>query len=125
MVFECVVNFLKFGLWLFYESLSCLLSVPFFVAKPSIPTSFSCTNVNLTSLTLQWSEPNDNGGEQQLQYNIVGIPGNINETAMSTSYLVVENLTSNTTYNFTIRAGNSLGFGPGTSVVCTTERNSK
>ena len=97
----------------------------FFVAKPSAPTSFSCTNVTLTSLTLQWSEPTDNGGEQQLQYNIIGIPGNINETVMSTSYLAMENLTSNTIFNFTIRAGNSLGFGPGTSVECTTERESK
>ena len=98
----------------------------FYVAKPSALISFNCTNVNLTSLTLQWGEPTDNGGgEQQLQYNIVGIPGNINETIVNSTYIPVENLTSNTTYNFTIRAGNSVGFGPGTSVVCTTERESK
>ena len=97
----------------------------FYVAKPSAPTSFNCTNVNLTSLTLQWSEPADNGGEQQLQNNIIGIPGNINETVVNLTYLPVENLTSNITYSFTIRAGNSVGFGPGTSVVCTTKRESK
>ena len=98
----------------------------FYVATPSAPTSLNCTNVNLTSLTLQWSEPTDNGGgEQQLQYNIIGVPGNINETVVNSTYLPLENLSSNTTYNFTITAGNSLGFGPGTSVECTTERNSK
>ena len=105
---------------------SCLLSVNivYFVATPSAPTFFNCTKITNDSLTLQWSEPADNGGEKELQYNITRSIGNsityfvfINNTAE------IESLVPNNTYNFSIRAGNSIGFGPATSVDCTTIEN--
>ena len=48
----------------------------FFIATPSAPTFLNCTKITNDSLTLQWSEPADNGGEEELQYNITRSIGN-------------------------------------------------
>ena len=95
-----------------------------FVATPSATTFFNCTKITNDSLTLQWSEPADNGGEELLLYIITrSIRNTITYFVFTNNTAKMDNLQQNNTYSFSIRAGNSIGFGPPTSVNCTTEEN--
>ena len=79
-----------------------------------------CTNVPNDSLTLQWSKPTDNGGEEELQYNITGN----RSVVVNGSKRIFDDLEPLRLYSFNITAGNSVGYWPAASVNCTTEGNS-
>ena len=83
---------------------------------PSAPTDLINTNVTCQSVSLSWSTPSDTGGYDTVNYIITVIPldgndsWNITTTDNSTSYTVT-GLTFGQSYNFNVRANNSIGVG--------------
>ena len=70
-------------------------------------------------MTLQWSQPTDNGGESISHYSLVWFPNSVVKVTENMS-LSITGLLPNIEYTFTVSASNSVGIGNGTTMNCTT-----
>ena len=76
-------------------------------------------------MSLSWSTPSDTGGYNTVNYIITVTPlngsglWNITTTDNSTSYIVT-GLMSGQSYNFTVRANNSIGVGNESNTITVT-----
>ena len=88
-------------------------------ALPSAPLNPACTNPTVSSVTIEWNPPTDNGGETIAYYEVTVTPDDINITTTMTS-LLVSDLTPLTEYTFTVRANNTVGYSKySDTVMCT------
>ena len=88
-------------------------------ALPSAPLNPACTNPTVSSVTIEWNPPTDNGGENII-YAVTVTPGDISNTTAMTSFLVSD-LTPLTEYTFTVRACNTVGYSvENVTVMCST-----
>ena len=91
-------------------------------APPSAPINLITTRVTYENVSLSWSAPNDTGGYDIENYIITVTPLNGSDpwsntiTDNSTSY-VVTGLMFGQSYNFTVRANNSIGLGEESNIV--------
>ena len=76
------------------------------------PTMLEIGNINVTSLTLSWTKPNEGGGFRRVnQYDVVLVPSDGTNTKTETVNSdfgrvesTISNLTSNTKYSITVAA---------------------
>ena len=86
------------------------------IAIPSAIRNLTINSVTYQSVSLSWSIPSDTGGYNTINYiiNVTPLdsndPWNITTTDNSTSYTVTE-LMFGQSYNFTVKANNSIGLG--------------
>ena len=87
-----------------------------FIAIPRNPTNLGNASITYQSVSLSWIAPSDTGGCAIINYIITvtpldgSDPWNITTTDNSTSYIVT-GLMFGQSYNFTVRANNSIGLG--------------
>lgn len=84
---------------------------------PTAPTSFTATP-SITSVSLSWAAPSNNGGLAVTSYTLKRGATTI-YTGAGTSFSDT-GLTASTAYSYTVLATNSLGNGPTASVSTTT-----
>ena len=73
------------------------------------------------SVTLRWAAPADDGGSAVTEYQYQYSPGGSGWTAVADVTVTVSGLTNGTEYTFKVRARNSMGEGPASSVSATPE----
>ena len=93
-------------------------------ALPSEPTNLTISSVTFKSVHLSWSTPSDTGGYNTINYIIIvttllskNDPWNV--TTTDNSYTVT-GLMFGQSYNFTVRANNSIGLGDESNIVSVT-----
>ena len=95
------------------------------VAIPSAPTNLTSPIVTYQSVSLSWNALSDTGGYNTVNYIITmtpldgNNPWNITTTDNSTSYTIT-GLMFGQSYNFTVRANNSIGLGKESNVITVT-----
>ena len=93
------------------------------IARPSDPLNLTATNITYQSVNLTWIAPIDTGGYITVNYIITVTPLNndnswtITTDDSITSYIVTTGLMFGITYNFTVRANNSIGQGEPSNTV--------
>ena len=86
------------------------------ITEPAAPTEVSAAAGN-ASVTLKWSEP-ANGGSPITRYRITPYIGGVAQQATTltgsppATGTTLTGLTNGTSYTFTVKAANALGFGP-------------
>ena len=98
-----------------------------FTAIPSAPINLTSimNGVTYHSVRLSWSTPSDTGGHPIMNYIITvtpldgNDPWNITTTDNSTNYTVT-GLMSGQSYNFTVRANNSIELGEKSNIITIT-----
>ena len=99
---------------MYYSQSFCNIFIS--IAIPSAPNNLTITNNTDQSVSLSWSAPNDTGGCNIENYIITvtsldgNNPWNITTTDNTTRYTITE-LMFGQSYNFTVRANNSIGLG--------------
>ena len=94
------------------------------VSSPSL--GLTVTNITYQSVNLTWIAPIDTGGYTTVNYIITVTPLNndnswtITTDDSITSYIVTTGLMFGITYNFTVRANNSIGQGEPSNTVTVT-----
>ena len=102
-----------------------LLHVHVHIARPNGTLNLTATNITYQSVALTWIAPIDTGGYTSVNYIITVTPlnndnsWNITTDDSITSYIVT-GLMFGTTYNFTVRANNSIGQGEPSNTVTVT-----
>ncbi|GAA1989699.1 hypothetical protein GCM10009817_34560 [Terrabacter lapilli] len=82
------------------------------IARPEAPWWVGAT-ASERSARVQWDPPGDTGGSAVTGYTVTVSPGGRTYTVGATTRaLTVPGLTNNTTYTFSVRAGNAAGLGP-------------
>lgn len=76
--------------------------------RPGTPISVSATNGAERSSIVTWSAPSTDGGDSIANYTVTSSAGDICVT--STLTCAFNNLVNGTSYTFTVRAANSIGF---------------
>ena len=95
------------------------------IARPNGTLNLTVTNITYQSVNLTWIAPIDTGGYTTVNYIITITPLNndnswtITTDDSITSYIVT-GLMFGTTYNFTVRANNSIGQGEPSNTVTVT-----
>ena len=90
------------------------------IARPSDPLNLTVTGITYKSVNLTWIAPIDTGGYTTVNYIITVTPlNNITTDDNITSYIVT-GLMFGITYNFTVRANNSIGQGEPSNTVTVT-----
>ena len=108
---------------MYYSQSFCNIFIS--IAIPSALTNLTNLSVNYQSVGLSWNTPNDTGGYNTVNYIITVIPledsdpWNITTTDNSTSYIVT-GLMFGQSYNFTVRANNSIGLGEESNTITVT-----
>lgn len=87
---------------------------------PTAPLSVLATPEN-QSATVRWSPPSYNGGSAIISYTVIASPPSSSGLTFTTSGLstIVTGLTNGTSYTFEVRATNSIGPSPNSSVSAT------
>ena len=92
------------------------------IAIPSVITNLTNTSITYQSVSLSWNVPSDTGGYNTVNYIITVTPLDGNDpwtiitTDNSTSYTIT-GLMFGQSYNFTVRANNSIGLGEESNIV--------
>ena len=96
------------------------------IAVSSPPHNLTVTGITYQSVNLTWIAPIDTGGYTTVNYIITVTPLNndnswtITTDDSITSYIVTTGLVFGITYNFTVRANNSIGQGEPSNTVTVT-----
>jgi phage baseplate assembly protein W len=75
---------------------------------PNAPRSALAAQINSSSVSLSFIPPRNRGGIAITGYTVTSTPGNITATGTS-SPIIVNGLSQNTSYTFTVHATNSVG----------------
>lgn len=82
--------------------------------KPGAPTNVSATNGLDASTVVTWSAPSSDGGDPIANYTVYDNNGNI-VCVTSSLTCAVSGLTNGTSYTFTVKAANAVGFSDASS----------
>lgn len=84
--------------------------------KPSVPRDLTLTSVTEDSVSLQWSEPEDDGGSVVTGYTVERRESSrtswTNGMDTTDQHITVTGLTENKTYMLRVAAKNDIGTGP-------------
>ena len=98
-----------------YSAIGIIVSVPepSFCAEPSAPQHLTITVLSNSSLTAEWVEPADDGGDAAITYTITlqGGPGATTRT-VSSLRTTFTGLEAPNTYTVTVTAENRAGISP-------------
>ena len=89
------------------------------IIAPSVPTNLNATPGD-GEILFSWAQPSNNGGES-VSYEYKYGTGDTWESADTSTSVTVENLTNGTLITFYVRAKNSAGEGPETSITASSE----
>jgi hypothetical protein len=81
-------------------------------AVPGAPTIGTASLAGPTSATVSWTAPADNGGSPITGYDVAASPAGPTCSTTGATSCTVTNLTSGTSYTFTVVARNAVGAGP-------------
>ena len=81
-----------------------------YTSTPGAPTIGTATATGATTATVAFTAPSFNGGSAITGYQALSSPGSITATGAS-SPITVTGLTASTSYTFTVRAQNAIGYG--------------
>ena len=81
-----------------------------YTSAPGAPTIGTATATGSTTATVAFTAPSFNGGSAITGYQALSSPGSITATGAS-SPITVTGLTASTSYTFTVRAQNAIGYG--------------
>ena len=81
-------------------------------AVPGAPTIGTASLAGPTSATVSWTAPADNGGSPITGYTVAASPAGPTCSTTGATSCTVTNLTSGTSYTFTVVARNAVGAGP-------------